>query len=169
MMLDKLDFMVRFWQLWARHQGPGSALSSAERVELLGLLQLMATDQKLPDPGPPPAGGAGDGLPVQLTAPGGFIAGELRLVCAEGLVVACAAPLRAGGSTILRAADAIVGIEYTLPCVVEWAKSGSPSAIALRVDGAPSRMCFEIPEPGAWRTPLAWSTTPRSRAAHNAG
>ena len=163
MMLDKLDFMVRFWQLWSRHQRP-ETLANDERVELLGLLQLVASDQKLPEPGPPPSlGNVNDGFPVQLTAPGGFIAGELRLVCAEGLVIASAAPLAAGTSTIVRAADAIAGIEYTLPCVVAWARAGSPSAMALRVDGAPARTNFAIPEPGMWRSPLSWGPSAGSR------
>lgn len=155
-MLDKLDFMVRFWQLRARHAAAGAPLSSEEGVELLSLLQLMATDLRLPEPGPAP--GAEGGLPVQLTAPGGFLAGELRLVCAEGIVVTAATALRPGMSTIVRLADALLGVEFTLPCVVDWSHVAAPSSMALRVDGAPARVDFAIPEPGMWRSPLAWRT-----------
>src|ERR1700759_1153191 len=102
-MLDKLDFMVRFWQLRARHDAMGAPLASFERVELLSLIRLMAQDLRLPEPGPAPK--IEGGLPVQMTAPGGFLAAELRVVCAEGVVVASPSPLRAGASTILRLAD----------------------------------------------------------------
>ena len=153
-MLEKLDFMVRFWQLRARHDALGAPLRASERLELLSLLRLMATDLRLPDQGPPPRV---EGVPVQMTAPGGFLAGELRGVCADGIVVACASPMRAGTSTIVRLADAVSGIEFTLPCVVEWSHVGVPSAMALRVDGAPSRTAFEVPEPGMWRSPLGWA------------
>src|SRR5262249_38730949 len=49
-MLDKLDFMVRFWQLRARHDAIGAPLSAFERVELLSLIRLMAQDLRLPEP-----------------------------------------------------------------------------------------------------------------------
>jgi len=157
-MIEKLDFMVRFWQLRARHKALGAPLSAVERIELLSLLRLMATDLRIPDPGPPPR--TEHGVPVQLTAPGGFISGELRLVCADGVLVACATPMRAGHSTILRLADAVSGVEYTLPCVAEWTYIGSPSCMALRVDGAPARLMFAIPERGMWRSPLGWAERP---------
>jgi hypothetical protein len=151
-MLDKLDFMVRFWQLRARHDAIGVPLSALERVELLSLIRLMAQEMRLPEPGPAPR--VEGGLPVQMTAPGGFVAAELREVCAEGIVVACASPLRPGASTIVRLADAVSGLEYTLPCTVAWSIHGAPSAMALRVDGAPSRVTFAVPLPGMWRSPL---------------
>jgi hypothetical protein len=161
-MLEKLDFMVRFWQLRARHEALGAPLSGFERVELLSLIRLMATDHRLPDPGPPPKSEAG--VPVQLTAPGGFLAGELRLVCAEGVVLACASPLRPGFGTIVRLADAVSGLEYTIPCTVAWSFIGTPSAMALRVDGSPSRMTFAVPQPGMWRSPLWWAEPSHSAA-----
>src|ERR1051326_7692126 len=75
-MLDKLDFMVRFWQLRARHDAIGAPLATFARVEFLSLIRLMADDLRLPDPGPAPK--IEGGLPVQMTAPGGFLAAELR-------------------------------------------------------------------------------------------
>jgi hypothetical protein len=161
-MLEKLDFMVRYWQLRARHGALGAPLSRLEQVELLSLLRLMSTDTRLPDPGQLRRDDTG--LPVQLTAPGGFISGDLRLVCADGLVVACARSLRPGQSCILRLADAVSGVEYAVPCVVEWTHTGSPSAMALRVDGAPTRVSFSIPQPGMWRSPLGLTERPWSPA-----
>jgi hypothetical protein len=154
-MLEKLDFMVRFWQLRARNSDLGAPLSALERVELLSLLRLMSSDAPLPEQGAPPR--TDQGVPVQLAAPGGFLSAELRLVCAEGMLVACASPMRSGQSVIVRLADPVSGVEYTVPCTVEWAHVGTPSAMALRVDGAPSRMSFAIPAPGMWRSPLGWN------------
>jgi hypothetical protein len=161
-MIDKLDFMVRFWQLRARHEGAdplvgrvADPLSAVEQVELLALHRLMSTDLRLPEPGPAPRNE--QGIPVQLTAPQGFLAAELRMVCADGIVLACATPMRGGQFTIVRLADAVSGLEYTLPCVIEWGYTGRPSAMALRVDGVPARMTFAIPERGMWRSPLSWA------------
>ena len=152
-MLDKLDFMVRFWRLRARHGALDLPLSAFERVELLSLMQLMATDQQLPDAGPPPR--SEHGIPVQLTAPGGFISGELRMVCPEGIVIACRSQTTAGQRTIVRAADAIAGVEYAIPCVVAWVYAGPPGAMALRIDGAPTRTTVAMPELNGWRTSLS--------------
>jgi len=152
-MLDKLDFMVRFWRLRARHEALDTPLSASERVELLSLLQLMATDQHLPLPGPPPF--SEGSIPVQLTVGGGFLAGELRLVSPEGIVISCKAPMmRAGQSTIVRMADAIAGVEYTLPCVVVWTFNGTSGSMALRVDGLPARTSFAMPELSVWQPSL---------------
>lgn len=147
-MLDKLDFMVRFWRLRARHKTIEKPLSASERLELLSLLQLMATEH-LPPPGPPPRNE--QALPVQLTASGGFLAGELRMVCPEGIVLGVSTPMQPGQSTVVRMVDAIAGVEYALPCVVVWSFAGPPSAVALRIDGTPIRTTFAMPELSVWR------------------
>lgn len=154
-MLEMLDFMVRFWQLRARHGATSPTLTASERTELLSLLQMLACDLHLPAAGPAPK--VEHGLPAQLTAPGGFLAGELRYVCPEGLIVASTSPLRCGTSTVVHVADAVAGVEFEIPCVVQWARVGVPSAMGLRVDGDPRRMAFAIPPPGMWRSPLGWS------------
>lgn len=161
-MLEKLDFMVRFWNLKARHGDVASPLSRLEQVELLSLMRLMATDHPLPEAGPPPRSQLA--IPVQLTAPGGFVKGQLRLVCGGGLVVACEEPLRAGKSTLIRIADTLDEIEYTLPCVVAWSYTGSPGAMGLRVDGVPTRLDVATPSLPVWRSPLHLGRT----ATHDA-
>ena len=153
-MLEKLDFMMRFWDLKARHESLGAPLSPVERVELLSLLSLMATDDPLPPPGPPPR--SEHALDAQITARGGFVGVEVRMVCARGLVVACMTALPAGQSTVVRLADDATGLEYAVPCVVEWGIEGSPSAMALRVDGAPARMVFVDPEAPGWGSAIGW-------------
>lgn len=152
-MLDKLDFMVRFWRLRARHEALEKPLSALERAELLSLLQLMAADDHMPGIGPAPR--TEHGLPAQLSGPGGFISGQIRLVCPEGVVVACKTPQGAGQSTVVRVADAIAGVEYTIPCVIEWTYTGTPGAMALRVDGTPTRTTFAMPDLGLWRPSFA--------------
>jgi hypothetical protein len=159
-MLEKLDFMMRFWDLKARHESIGAPLAPIERIELLSLLSLMATDDPLPDAGPPPR--SEHALEAQITTHGGFVAVEIRMVCAGGLVVACMTPLPAGHSTVVRHADDVTGVEYTVPCVVEWGFLGSPSAMALRVDGAPARMSFVVPEGLAWGSAIGWAAEPRA-------
>lgn len=161
-MLDKLDFMMRFWDLKARHESLGAPLSPVERIELLSLLSLMATDDPLPDAGPPPR--SEHALDAQVTAHGSFVAVEIRMVCARGLVVACITPLPAGQSTVVRLADDATGVEYSVPCIVEWSTVGSPSAMALRVDGAPARMSFNVPAGLPWGSAIGWATEPIAAA-----
>ena len=53
-----------------------------------------------------------------------------------------------GAQLILRAADAITGVEYALPCKVLWVHRAAPTIVALTVDGIPTRAVFAgIPEP----------------------
>lgn len=153
-MLDKLDFMVRFWRLKARHEARGKPLSGFERVELLSLLQLMAGDQHLPEAGPAPK--IEQGVPLQVMVAGGFQSGELRLVCPDGIVIASKTPLTPGQRTIARLVDAIAGVEYALPCVVVWCYRGGQESIfasaALRIDGLPTRTTFSMPDLSVWRS-----------------
>jgi hypothetical protein len=157
-MLEKLDFMMRFWDLKARHESLGTPLSPVERVELLSLLSLMATDDPLPAPGPPPR--SEHAIEAQITAGGRFIAVEIRMVCARGLCVACMVPLAEGQSTVVCLADDESGVEYTVPCVVEWGFEGDPSAMALRVDGTPARMTFVAPVGLPWGSAIGWADEP---------
>jgi len=158
--LEKLDFMVRFWDLRARHAAAGAPLTALELGELLSLLSLMASDDPLPEPGPPPRT---DGVIVEVTALGVFLAAELRLVCAGGLVLASFVALPPGQSTLVRLVDPASGTEYTLPCVAVWSYPGNPVAVALRIDGVPARAHPSLPELGAWRSPAGGSDPAEER------
>ena len=46
-MLEKLDFLVRFWELNARHATVGEPLSSLEQVELCRLLRTLARERSI--------------------------------------------------------------------------------------------------------------------------
>ena len=58
------------------------------------------------------------------------------------ILAACADTLQVGSRAIIRAADAVSGVEYVLPCSVAWVHRGSPNTMALVVDGIPSRKSF---------------------------
>jgi len=50
--------------------------------------------------------------------------------------------IRGPQGAALYGADAISGVEYALPCKVLWVYRGSPTIVALAVDGIPTRAVF---------------------------
>jgi hypothetical protein len=145
-LIDKLDFLVRFWELRARNESLGEPLSAREQIELLSLLQLVTGDLEVPTAGPVER--PRHALPAQLIGEGTILPVEVRSVSGAALVVSCASIVPVGAQVILRAADAISGVEYALPCNVLWVYRGAPTILALSVDGIPTRRVFaEVPEP----------------------
>jgi hypothetical protein len=140
--LEKLDFLVRFWELNARHATVGEPLSSIEQVELLSLLQLVTGDLRVPSAGP--LARSSPGLPAQVIGDGTARAVDVRFVTAAALLVTTASPCEVGSNVIVYAADAVAGIEFSIPCVVRWVHVASPSSMALVVDGIPTRSSFEM-------------------------
>jgi hypothetical protein len=143
--IDKIDFLVRFWELKARNATLGEPLSSTEQVELLSLMQLVIGDTKLQSAGPVVR--TRSALPAQIIGAGTIKAVEIRSVSASALLVAGSSSLSAGAQVIVRTADAVSGIEYALPCKVVWAYVGTPCTMALAVDGIPTRTDFSTPPP----------------------
>lgn len=136
-MIDKLGFLVRFWQLKGRHATLSAPLSASEQIELLSLMQLVTCDLALP-----PAGTCArpsSPLPAQLIGEGTIRAVEVRHVCAAAVLVASVKPMSVGERVMVRTADAVSGVEYVLPCSVVWVYDGSPCIMALVVDGIPTR------------------------------
>lgn len=78
--------------------------------------------------------------------------------------MACITPLPAGQNTMLRLADDVAGVEYSVPCVVEWGTIGTPSAMALRVDGVPARMSCNVPAGIPWGSSIGWAAEPIASA-----
>jgi hypothetical protein len=138
--IDKLGFLVRFWELKARHATLGEPLSGREQLELLSLMQLVTTDFRMPEPGT--CARPANALPAQLIGEGTIFSVEVRHVCAAALLVAAARPMSIRERAIVRAADAVSGVEYALPCNVAWVYDGSPVIMALVVDGIPIRAEF---------------------------
>jgi hypothetical protein len=144
--IDKLGFLVRFWELKARHATLGQPLTDNEQLELLSLMQLVTGDFKMPEPGtcarPPNA------LPAQLIGEGTILPVEVRHVCASALLVASARPMTPGERVIMRTADAVSGVEYALPCNIAWVYDASPCILALAIDGVPTHSeLAALPEP----------------------
>ena len=140
--ISKLDVLVRYWQLVARHaHAGGPELTTEERSELLGLMQLMGDDGDVPPPASVPRG---DGAhPAQLIGEGTVRTVELRAMSPRALLVATPTPPSVGARVVLRVADAVAGVEYIIPCRVEWVHAGAPASAALAVDGAPTRTDFD--------------------------
>jgi hypothetical protein len=141
--IDKLDFLLRFWELKARHATLGEPLASREQVELLSLMQLVVGEVELPAAGPVPR--PSSALPAQLIGDGTMRAVEIRGLSAAAIVVACGLPVTRGAQVIVRATDAVRGVEYALPCKVMWVHPGTAQdacTMALVVDGIPARSAF---------------------------
>jgi len=151
-MLEKLDLLIRFWELRARDEVLGEELTDWERGELLSLLRLLSDDEGMSDPGPAPYAPAF--LPVQMTTRSGFLTGDLREIAPDQLIVAAADTLFEEDRTLLYLADAWTGIDYTLPCVVLWTHTDTPCAMGLAIDGVPMRSSFTVPVSGMFRSPL---------------
>jgi len=152
-LIDKLDFLVRFWELKARNASLGEPLGLREQIELLSLMQLVTGDLDVPAVGP--CERPRNALPGQMIGEGTILPVEIRSVAAGAVLVSCASTVPAGSQVVLRASDAITGVEYVLPCNVVWAYRGSPTILALSVDGIPTRTVFAgIPEPRL-TTPLS--------------
>jgi hypothetical protein len=150
--IETLDFLIRFWELRARFEQCGDLLSEAERLELLSLFPLVtgAAISAAPDC----SSGQRRGIPVQLTAGNGFLAADVRELRADGLVVGAAEPIDPGSRTMAYFADAVSGIEYSLPCVVAWALEAEPWIMGLALDGLPTRAELLAPVSALLRSPL---------------
>jgi hypothetical protein len=144
--IDKIGFLVRFWELKARHATLGEPLTSPEQLELLSLMQLITSDFQMPEPGT--CVSPGNALPAQLIGEGTILPVETRYVCAAALLVASAKSMTPGERVVVRMADSISGVEYTLPCSIAWVYDATPCIMALVVDGIPLRSEFAVlPEP----------------------
>lgn len=139
-MIDKLDFLVRFWELKARNASLGEPLTSGEQIELLSLMQLVTSDLEVPAVGmyerPKHA------LPAQMIGDGTILPVEIRAVSAGAVILSCTSTVPAGAQVVLHAADAITGVEYTFPCNVLWVYRGQPTILAVSIDGIPTRRVF---------------------------
>lgn len=146
-MIDKLDFLVRYWELNARNASMGVPLEPRERVELLSLMQFVnGVDHELPAPGMVTR--PKDALPAQMIGDGTILRVEIRSVAGGAVVVSSASAVPEGALVVLRASDAITGLEFVLPCRVAWVYRGAPMILALTVDGIPRRTVFAgIPDP----------------------
>jgi hypothetical protein len=151
--IEKLDFFVRFWELKARHASVGEPLRPSEQIELLSLMQLVTRDLHVPRPGP--ASRKRGALGAELIGEGVIQKIELRMVSAAAIIATGSAAMPVGERVVVRAADAVRGVEYVLPCVVAWVHAGSHHTMALVLDGIPTRKSFTSPPDSLGRNALA--------------
>ena len=137
-LIDKLRFLVRFWDLTARHAM--NALASAEKLELHALLKVATQDARLPPRGI--VSRTPDSIAGELIGEFGFVRCELRQVNAAGFVVAGYRGIKAGTSLILRVSDELRGVDYAIPCSVVWTHEIGTSTMALKIDGTPTETSF---------------------------
>src|SRR5579871_2499644 len=106
--MEKIDFLVRFWELRARSERLGDPLGPSEQVELLSLMQLVTGGgaSKVPEAGPV-ARDAASAIPAQVIGDGAIQAMEIRNVSAAAILVASTSRLSSGSHVILRVADAV--------------------------------------------------------------
>ena len=153
-MLNILELLVRYWELHARFER--EELTDAERAELWSWLQLLNAHG---------AAGASEGqgwrasgdIPVQLTTGSGFLAGVVREFRPDGLIIGAAESIPRGSRTVAYLADALSGIEYSLPCVIAWAQEGEPWVMGLALDGVPARAELTAPLGALMRSPLRFA------------
>jgi len=136
-LIDKLGFLVRFWELKGRHAAMGEPLSASEQVELLSLMQLVTSDCKMPPAGP--CERPRNALPGQVIGEGTILAVEIRYVCAAAVLVASTKAMTPGERIVLRTGDAVAGAEFSLPCTIAWVHDDNPCIMALAIDGVPTR------------------------------
>jgi hypothetical protein len=163
--IEKIDFLVRFWELRARSERMGEPLESSEQVELLSLMQLV-TSSRVQSAGP--VARDNGAIPAQVIGDGEIRAIEIRSVTAAAILVASSSALTAGARVIVRIADAVTGIELALPCSVTWAYRGSPCTMALAVDGIPTRNDFVTSGTGVGAgatTSIRFGSRPRPHAS----
>src|SRR3972149_3068070 len=116
------------------------------------MIQMVTSTTITADPDP--SSSLRRGIPVQLTAGSGFLAGDVRGLRADGLVGGAAEPISPGVRTIAYVADAVSGVEYSMPCVVAWAYDAEPWMMGLALDGLPARAELMAPISALLRWPL---------------
>ena len=156
--IDKLDFLVRFWELRARSERMGEPLESKEQVELLSLMQLV-TSPRVQTAGP--VARDGRAIPAHVIGDGEIRAIEIRSVTSAAILIAASSALPVGARVMVRIADAVTGIELALPCAVTWAYRGAPCTMAPVVDGIPTRNEFVTSSPATGTTSIRFGARPR--------
>jgi len=152
-MHDFFEMVYAYRLLLAKEEKLAIPLDADERVELLGLAQLLSGDAPSNDPRramprvPSP-------LSVQFTLPGGFGAGQLHNASGGGLAIVTATPGALGERTIVRVGLVAAGVEYVFPCRVVWVQKGQQPAMGVVFDGVPSRTLLPGHGGTSWRSPL---------------
>lgn len=131
---DIIDMLFDYVQLAAKSSGPTRTMLSAEdRGRLLALTRMIPGDGAAPGPDD---SDEDDGVPVQITAPGGFETARLVAVSRDGMRLRLAHPVDAGTATVVRVIAPTLGFEFAFPCRVAWCDRDQMGVI---FDGAPTK------------------------------
>jgi hypothetical protein len=142
-----MDVIHEYVSLFAR-VASGEALVPSDRAQWLALSRLIPDNGDAPEPGDDDEQ---EGIPVQITTPGGFDSAHLLAISREGMRICLARPLGLGASTIVRIIAPRTGLEYTFPCKVTWMSDGM---IGLAFDGMPGKTPLSKALLVGWRRPL---------------
>jgi len=112
--IEKIGFLVRFWELRGRHATLGLPLGPSEQIELLSLMQLVTADFKMPAAGP--VGRPRTALPAQLIGEGAIVPVEIRKVSAAAVVVASLATIEDDARSTASRCGATSGGRSTCRC-----------------------------------------------------
>jgi hypothetical protein len=146
--MDEVIEMLHDYVVMLAKLTQGESLTSGERARWLALSRVLPGTGNAPGPADDDDD---DGMPVQITAPGGFESARLLAVSRDGMRLFLARPLPVGASTIVRIIAPRNGLEYTFPCKVAWADS---ERIGLAFDGAPNKTPLSKALLVGWRRPL---------------
>lgn len=150
-MNELMDWLFESLTLRAR-ASRGPALSGAERARLIALGRALELRDRNASAARNTSESSEDhGVPVQLTAPGGFETARMVSAGAQHLRLQLNRPLRPGASTVVRVIVPRGGVEYTFPCVVERVEG---KEMTVRFDGAPGRTPLREALSVGWKRPL---------------
>lgn len=141
-MIDSLDMMMRIWELGVRSERAGQPLDPVERAELLALLRHVerGVDEPPPKPRvPPPLP-----VPAMLMGDGTAFRVAVRRVNVDHVLVTGLEGPALGARVLLRASNAMTGVEYIIPCVVTRVTRGMPVEWRLAIDGVPERAPLSV-------------------------
>jgi hypothetical protein len=147
--MDEIMEMLHDYVAMLARIGSGEGLSPQEQARWLALSRILPGTGSAPEPAEDDDDD--DGMPVQITAPGGFESARLLAISRDGMRLHLAHPLPVGASTIVRVIAPKSGLEYTFPCKVAWADK---ERIGLAFDGAPGRIPLSKALLVGWRRPL---------------
>lgn len=153
--MDELIEMLHdYVELTTRAKGAdGLSLNRQEKGRLVALSQMLPGDGGAP--GQDADDNDEDGIPVQLTAPGGFETARLIAVSRDGMRLHLVHPIAAGTTTIVRVIAPSVGVEFAFPCRVAWCAADS---MGLLFDGASTKTPLAQALGIGWQRPLDFRT-----------
>lgn len=147
--MDEVMEMLHEYVTLLAHVTAGEPLTREDNARWLALSRLIPGNGEAPEPSSDDD--VDEGMPVQITAPGGFESARLLAVSRDGMRMYLAHPPPVGAHTIVRVIAPRNGVEYTFPCKVVWVQG---EAIGLVYDGAPKKTPLSKALLVGWRRPL---------------